>query len=276
MKLGEQNLLKIARSSNIGLFLADADGNEVFLPNRFAPETFEIGAEMDVFIYNDSEGRIIATTLSPIATVNSFAFLECRDITDVGAFLDLGITKDLLVPHKNQFFQMEIGRKYLVWIYEDMLTHRLVGTTHLNRILMDNPVEVAPGDEVDILIWLNGELGYRAIVNDRNIGMVYHNQTFQPLNEGQRTVGYVNRVRDDGRIDLLLQRPGHLNIDESAKALIDALERNQGFLPLTDKSDPTLISMHLNMSKKSFKKAVGTLYKQRIISLEEKGIRLNP
>lgn len=276
MKLGEHNVLKISRSSNIGLFLVDEEGTEVFLPNRFVPDSYEIGADLRVFVYNDSEGRIISTTLEPIAVVNSFAFLECRDITGVGAFLDFGITKDLLIPHKNQFFQMEIGRKYLVWIYIDSLTNRLVGTTHLNRILMDNPIDVVEGQEVDVWVWLNGELGYRAIVNERNIGMIYHNQTFQALEEGQRIRGFVNRIRDDGRIDILLQRPGHLNIDSSAKTVIDALEGNQGFLPLTDKSDPKLIAMHLKMSKKSFKKAVGTLYKQRIISIEENGIRLNP
>lgn len=274
MVLGAYNDLIIGRISKIGLFLRDERDEEVLLPTRYVPETYNIGDRIRVFVYNDSEGRPIATTLESKATVNSFATLTCKESNDVGAFLDLGIMKDLFVPKKNQLEPMVTGQPYLVWVYEDKLTRRLVGNARLERELSDRPIDLEPGMEVKILVWTKVDAGWRVVVNNEYVGMVYDNQLFQALAVGDHLNAFVNQIRDDGKIDVLLQRPGHKNIDESADQLVDALEKNNGWLSLTDKSDPETIKKTLGMSKKSFKKAVGTLYKQRIINIERDGIRI--
>lgn len=274
MKLGEINTLRIARETGIGLFLVDETGNEVLLPKRFVPEVFEIDQDLDVFVYNDSEGRLVCTTQEPDITLNSFALLRCRDATDIGAFMEIGIMKDLFVPKKNQNDLIKPGERHMIYMYEDTLTKRLVGTARINALVKEASEDIMPDDEVDILIWNERDMGWGVIVDNQYQGMVYKNQTFEPIAIGERRTAYVNRVREDGKLDILIQKPGAKNIDESAKALIDALERNNRFLALTDKSSPEDISTALNMSKKSFKKAIGTLYKQRIISLEKEGIML--
>ncbi len=274
MKLGEINTLRIARETGIGLFLVDETGNEVLLPKRFAPEVFEIDQDLDVFVYNDSEGRLVCTTQEPDITLNSFALLRCRDATDIGAFMEIGIMKDLFVPKKNQNDLIKPGERHMIYMYEDTLTKRLVGTARINALVKEASEDIMPDDEVDILIWNERDMGWGVIVDNLYQGMVYKNQTFEPIAIGERRTAYVNRVREDGKLDILIQKPGAKNIDESSKAVIDALERNNRFLALTDKSSPEDISTALNMSKKSFKKAIGTLYKQRIISLEKEGIKL--
>lgn len=274
MKLGEINTLRIARETGIGLFLVDETGNEVLLPKRFVPEVFEIDQDLDVFVYNDSEGRLVCTTQEPDITLNSFALLRCRDATDIGAFMEIGIMKDLFVPQKNQNDLIKPGERHMIYMYEDTLTKRLVGTARINALVKEASEDIMPDDEVDILIWNERDMGWGVIVDNQYQGMVYKNQTFEPIAIGERRTAYVNRVREDGKLDILIQKPGAKNIDESAKAVIDALERNNRFLALTDKSSPEDISTALNMSKKSFKKAIGTLYKQRIISLEKEGIKL--
>jgi len=274
MKLGEINTLRIARETGIGLFLVDETGNEVLLPKRFVPEVFEIDQDLDVFVYNDSEGRLVCTTQEPDITLNSFALLRCRDATDSGAFMEIGIMKDLFVPKKNQNDLIKPGERHMIYMYEDTLTKRLVGTARINALVKEASEDIMPDDEVDILIWNERDMGWGVIVDNQYQGMVYKNQTFEPIAIGERRTAYVNRVREDGKLDILIQKPGAKNIDESAKAVIDALERNNRFLALTDKSSPEDISTALNMSKKSFKKAIGTLYKQRIISLEKEGIML--
>lgn len=274
MKLGEINTLRIARETGIGLFLVDETGNEVLLPKRFVPEVFEIDQDLDVFVYNDSEGRLVCTTQEPDITLNSFALLRCRDATDIGAFMEIGIMKDLFVPKKNQNDLIKPGERHMIYMYEDTSTKRLVGTARINALVKEASEDIMPDDEVDILIWNERDMGWGVIVDNQYQGMVYKNQTFEPIAIGERRTAYVNRVREDGKLDILIQKPGAKNIDESAKAVIDALERNNRFLALTDKSSPEDISTALNMSKKSFKKAIGTLYKQRIISLEKEGIML--
>ena len=274
MKLGEINTLRIARETGIGLFLVDETGNEVLLPKRFVPEVFEIDQDLDVFVYNDSEGRLVCTTQEPDITLNSFALLRCRDATDIGAFMEIGIMKDHFVPKKNQNDLIKPGERHMIYMYEDTLTKRLVGTARINALVKEASEDIMPDDEVDILIWNERDMGWGVIVDNQYQGMVYKNQTFEPIAIGERRTAYVNRVREDGKLDILIQKPGAKNIDESAKAVIDALERNNRFLALTDKSSPEDISTALNMSKKSFKKAIGTLYKQRIISLEKEGIML--
>lgn len=274
MKLGEYNELIIGRSSKIGLFLQDEEENEVLLPSRYVPAQYELGDTLRVFVYNDSEDRMIATTDEPYCTVNSFAYLEAVDQNRSGTFLNMGLMKDLFVPKKNQLAPMKPGEHYLVWVYIDQITDRLVASSNLERMLSDRPLDLEPGDEVEIIVWNKHEVGYRVVVNEEYVGMVYRNQLFQQLEEGQRLTAYVNRIREDGKLDILLQKPGVANIEPSAQALLDHLKACDGFLPLTDKSPPELIATELSMSKKAFKKALGALYKARLVQLEEKGVRL--
>ncbi|GAB5540166.1 MAG: S1-like domain-containing RNA-binding protein [Salibacteraceae bacterium] len=274
MILGELNALTIARETSIGLFLVDENENEVLLPKRFMPDEFEVGATLEVFVYNDSEGRVVCTTQKPLITVNSFALLRCRDVTDIGAFMDMGIMKDVFVPKKNQNELIRQGESHMIYMYEDNLTNRLVGTARIGGIVEEADDSIMPDDEVEIVIWNERDAGWGVIVDNKFQGMVYKNQTFEPLNIGERKTAYVNRVREDGKLDILMQKPGAKNIDESAKQVVDALEKRGGFLPLTDKSSPDEITALLQMSKKSFKKAIGTLYKQRIVKLEKDGVRL--
>lgn len=274
MKLGDFNDLIIGRLSKIGLFLRDDEGNEVLLPNRYVPETYEIGQAIRVFVYNDSEGRPIATTLEPLARVNQFAWLECKDTNAVGAFLDIGIMKDLLVPKKNQSVPMKVGECYLVWVYEDKTTKRLAATVNLESVLSKQPHDLDPNDEVDFIVWQRTEIGWRVVVNNEYQGMVYHNQLFRELHPGQQLKGYVNQLREDGKIDVLLQKPGFAHVDDASATLLEALRANNGFLPLTDSSTPEEISRTLGMSKKTFKKALGGLYKQRMADILENGVRL--
>lgn len=274
MKLGQFNELIISRASKIGLFLKDEEDTEVLLPSRYVPEHYELGSTLRVFIYNDSEDRLIATTDEPLATANSFAFLEAVDANHSGTFLNMGLMKDLFVPKKNQLSPMRIGEHYLVLVYIDHVTDRLVGTSRLEQVLSDKPIDLEPGREVDVIVWTKRDLGYRVVVNEEYVGMIYHNQLFQPVEEGQRLTGYVNQVREDGKLDVLLQKPGLANIEPTAQALLDHVKSCNGFLPLTDKSPPELIATELNMSKKAFKKALGALYKERIVTIEETGIRL--
>lgn len=274
MKIGAYNQLIINRETKIGLFLEDDAGNEVLLPNRYVPAQFQIGDEIKVFIYNDSEDRPIATTEIPLATANSFAYLKVVDESSNGAFMDMGLMKDLFVPKRNQLSPMRVGQHYLVWIYVDRLTDRLVATADLEKILTEDPSDLEPGQEVELIVWSNRDLGWRVIVDEEYVGMIYHNQLFVQLTEGQRIRGYVNRIREDGKLDILLQQPGVANIDNSAEQLLEALKKHDGFLNLNDNSSPNLIYTTLGMSKKSFKKGIGTLYKQRLIALENDGIRL--
>lgn len=274
MKLGKVNTLRIGRETPVGLFLADESGKEVLLPNRYVPGVYAIGDSIDVFVYNDSEDRLVATTETPLATVESFAMLEVVDTNYHGAFLNWGLMKDLFVPRKEQRSPMHIGGKYLVYVYVDEVTERLVATSKLEKVLDKNPEGISPGDEVELLVWLRNEPGYSVIVNGKYAGMVYHNQVYQEISEGERLKGYVQQVRADGKLDILLQEPGVGNIASSSEILLQKLVDNNGFLALTDNSTPGEITAQLQMSKKAFKRALGALYKQRKVAIEETGIRL--
>ena len=275
MIIGDYNTLSISRDASIGIFLEDEEGNEVLLPKRYVPSVYRIGDTMDVFIYNDSEDRLIATTDSPLGRVNRLAYLKVVNTTPIGAFLHWGLMKDLLVPQKEQHQPMEEGQSYLVFIYLDRKTERLVASSRLERFMSDNPFNLQVGAEVDLWIWTRHELGFRVVVDEEYLGMIYHSQVFEPVEVGQQRRGYINGIREDGRLDIMLQKPGFkANIEDTSRALVDAIEANNGFLPLTDNSSPEEIRQQLNMSKKSFKKAVGNLYKRRIVQIEADGLRL--
>ena len=274
MNIGELNQLKVNRITSIGLFLADDKGEEVLLPKRYAPRTVEVNDELEVFIYTDSEDRTIATTVQPRVKVNQLAFLEVVSTQGPGAFLDWGLPKDLFVPKKEQPQPLEFGKKYLVYVYLDRVTKRLVASTRLDRFMSTKPDNLAKGDEVKIIVWKRHDLGFQVIVDEEYVGMVYKDQLHQKLELGERIKAYVNQVRPDGKVDVLLQQPGYAHVDDAQTSILTALNERGGFLPLHDRSKPEDIERALSMSKKSFKKAVGALYKSKKIKLEENGIRL--
>tara|TARA_B110000046_G_scaffold60138_1_gene67524 strand:- start:353 stop:1183 length:831 start_codon:yes stop_codon:yes gene_type:complete len=274
MDLGKINTLEITRDTDIGLFLKDSIGLEVFLPNRYKPEQYTIGDKLAVFVYHDNEGRAISTTDQPIASINEFAYLTCKESSDIGAFMDFGIDKDMFIPKRNQHADLYEGQKYMVWIYLDEITSRLVATTKLNRLLTSEVLDIEPSQKVEILIWQTHDLGWQVIVDSKYFGMLYSNQCFVPVSMGSKMVAYVNKIREDGRLDILLQKPGFASIDEFSDKLLSKLQAEGGELSLTDKSTPEAIYQSLQMSKKVFKKAVGSLYKKKLIQLNDKSISL--
>lgn len=273
IEIGKVNRLEILKSTEQGLYLGD-EVEEILLPNKYIPEGVEVGDMIDVFIYTDSEDRPIATTLEPKIKVDEFAYLEVKDTTSFGAFMDWGLEKDLLVPFKEQLDKLEKGKSYLVYMYLDDVTERLVGSTHLNKFLEIDDIDLEEGEEVEILLGNETELGYLSIINNEYKGLVYKNQVFKNVKPGDRTRAFVKQIRPDHKIDLVLERTGHVSIEPNADKVLQALKSNEGFLPLHDKSDPDQIKEQLQMSKKNFKKACGTLYKQRLIKIEPEGIRL--
>ncbi|MEX2596262.1 MAG: S1-like domain-containing RNA-binding protein [Salibacteraceae bacterium] len=274
MKIGDINKLTVKKESSIGLFLEDELGLEVLLPKRYVAEGTKAGDVIDAFIYRDSEDRLIATTETPIAKINELALMEVKSVTDHGAFLNWGLSKDLFVPHKEQLPKLKDGDKGLFYVYLDQLTQRIAASNKLDKFLSDQPEDLGHGDEVKIIVWKQHELGYQVVINEAYLGMVYRNQLFQPLNLGDTMIAYVNQIREDGRIDILLQKPGYAHIDDASSLVLEKLNANGGYLSLHDKSDPKTIKTQLNLSKKAFKKAVGGLFKAGKISLEEDGIRL--
>ncbi len=271
---GSYYTLTVSRISPHGLYLSDGEGNEVLLPNRYVSLQDKVDDTKEVFVYHDSEERLVATTLRPLAAVGQTAFLEVVDKTIHGVFLNWGeIPKDLFVPNRNQQAPMEAGRKYIVYLYRDDITGRVVGTAKLKKFIANDNITVSPGDKVSILVAARLETGYRAIVNDTHWGMVYHNQIFRPIRVGDRTEAYVRSVTDDGRIDLSLQGQGYDEVKAQAARLMQLLEQHGGALPLGDRSDPEEVVAVTQMSKKTFKRALGYLLKQGLAEVTEEGFR---
>ncbi len=277
LDLGVYHTLEILREREPGLFLGDKDGNEaneVLLPNKYVPEEYEIGDLIKVFVYLDSGERVVATTLEPFATVNTFAYLRCTAVAEIGAFLDLGLEKDLFIPFKEQATKMREGSRYLVYVHLDDKTNRLVGSSKTNRFLKNDLVLLSPYDKVALIASHPSPYGWNMIVNGKHLGLVYDNEIFKKIHVGDVLDGYVKTVRSDGKIDLTLQRHGYRAIEPNAQQILKVLKVQGGFIPLTDKSAPGEISAMLQLSKKSFKRAIGTLYKSGDITLEKDGIQL--
>ena len=273
--LGEYNSLKIVRQTDNGVYLTDEENSgEVLLPNKFVPETWDVGDVIQVFIFKDSEDRITATTDKPLIKLNEFACLQVRDVNDFGAFLNWGLDKDLLVPFKEQPGKMIPGNRYIVHLYLDEQTNRLAASARYQKFLQKQFIRLQAGEAVDLLIDDQTELGINVIINNRYRGLIYQNEIFEKLRRGDRRKGYVKLVRPDGKIDVTLQKTGYAKIEPNGEKILAQLKANHGYLLLTDKSDPDDIAEALKMSKKTFKKAIGTLYKQRLIRLEEDGIYL--
>ena len=273
---GEYQTLRIGRIAEPGIYLTDEQEQEVLLPNRYVHIEDKVGNLVEVFVYHDSENRLIATRERPLATVGEAAVLKAVDRNAHGVFLDWGITaKDLFLPNRNVPFEVEIGRKYLVWLYRDNLTGRVVATTKLNPYVNNTDICVRPKEQVDILVARRMEAGFRVVVNNRNWGMIYSNQIFTTVAVGDRLTAYVHRISEDGRIDLMLQQEGKDQTDSAATKLLELLRSHKGTLPIGDKSSPEEIASLTGLSKKNFKRAAGALYKQHLITIGDTTTTLN-
>lgn len=280
LKLGDYNTLKIVKRVDFGLYLDGGDEGEVLLPKRYTTPQMQIGDELQVFIYLDQDERIIATTETPLAKVGEFAWLEVAWINQYGAFLKWGPMKDLFCPFREQKQRMEQGRSYIVYVKEDEETHRLMATAKVERYLTPydaaepQPVVLKHGMACDCLVWQKTDLGFKAIVNNRYQGQLYDNQIFQPLRSGNHVKAYIDHVREDGKIDLTLQPTGRQHTLDFAEVLLRYLYENGGHCNLSDKSPSELIADRFNVSKKAYKKAVGDLYRRRLITISDEGISL--
>lgn len=275
MKVGHIQTLKVNRISDYGLYLADEQGEEVLLPNRFVSLNNAIGDEIEVFVYHDSEDRLVATTDRPLITEGTAACLKVVDKNIHGAFLDWGLKgKDLFLPNRNQQGGVLPGRSYIVWLYVDNITGRCVATMKLKSFIDNELITVKPRQKVDILIASESPIGYRAIINSRHWGMVYKNQIFHDVQIGQRFEGYVRRITDDNRIDLSLRQEGYDGVASSADTLLEIIRKNGGYLPVGDDSSPEEIHATTQLSKKVFKRAVGMLLKRGVISADKFEIKV--
>ena len=274
IEIGKFNTLKILRDTEPGLFLGDGQDFEVLLPNRYVPQDFELDEMIDVFVYLDNEERLVAVTDIPYIQKGEFALLRCNAVNEFGAFMDWGMVKELFCPFVEQAFKMKEGGWYLVYCYLDEKTERLVASSKTNRFLTNNNLTVEMHEEVDLIVSHPSTLGMNVIINNSHLGLIYKDDIFKDLSIGDKIKGYVKKIREGNKIDVTLQKMGYRNIEPSAKELLKLISMHNGKLSITDKSSPEEIKSIAQMSKKSFKKAVGNLYKRRLISLKNDGIYL--
>lgn len=280
IQIGKYNTLTILRDTKVGLYLGDPnisriDADDILLPNKYVPKVFEIGEEVSVFIYLDHEERPVATTLEPYILLNEFALLRVNYTNQIGAFMDWGMEKDILVPFKEQARPMEKGKRYLVYLYLDEKTNRLVASSKTNQFLNNETITVEVGEEVELIVSHITELGINVIINEQHKGLLYKDEVYDDaIRTGDRTRGYIKNIRPDGKIDVSLQKQGYENVEPNAERIMDELRASRGFLRLTDNSHPEDIKTVLKMSKKTFKKAIGSLYKDKLIEIKEDGIYL--
>lgn len=271
--LGKRNLLKVVKELDFGLYLDGGALGEILLPDRYVPDHCEVGDQVDVFVYFDSEDRIIATTEKPYVMLEECACLKVLDVNEHGAFLDWGLLKDLRVPFSQQNVRMKVGASYIVRLYLDE-SGRIAASAKLDRLLNQKSLHYHPGEAVNLLIFGPTDLGYKAIVNHEHWGVLYSDDLFQPLKKGQALQGYIKKVRRDQKIDLTLQKQGYEKVQAVTDTILNAIKAENGFMALTDKSPPELIAKRFGVSKKTFKKALGALYKKKVITIEKQGIRL--
>lgn len=274
VEIGKYNTLKIVKDLDFGVYLDGGDDLEILLPARYVPRNVKPGDEVEVFIYHDNEGRIIATTAKPLAIVGEFQWMECKSVNDMGAFLEWGLMKDLLVPFREQKMPMREGKWYLVYVHLDHVTKRIVASARVDKFLDNVPPVYEFNQEVDLLVADETEIGYKVIINNLHWGLVYHNEIYRRLERGEHLKGYIKEVREDEKIDVSLTRLGYEKVEGIAGIILDALKVQNGFLPVHDKSPAEEIYSLFGCSKKSFKQAIGALYKKKLISIEPTGIRL--
>ncbi|MBU4261858.1 MAG: GntR family transcriptional regulator [Proteobacteria bacterium] len=273
-QIGKINKLRVKRIRDYGAHLDGGELGDILLPIKDVPEKCQAGDEVEVFVYTDREDHLRATTQKPQATVGQFAGLRVVASTSSGAFLHWGLEKDLLVPKSEQQDKMAEGKSYIVFVFLDEKTKRITASTKLDKFLSPQPPDYKEGEEVDLLIYEKTDLGYKAIVNHSHGGMVYKNEVFQKLFNGQQLKGYIKKIREDLKIDLSLQKPGYQGVDDISLAILKALKDHGRRIAVTDKSPPEDIYSLFGVSKKTFKKAIGALYKKRLITLDPNGISL--
>lgn len=275
LKAGRNHTLTVSRISDYGLYLENEEHDEVLLPNRYVSLTDKPGDTKEVFVYHDSEDRLVATTETPLLRVGEVGYLQVVDKTVHGAFLDWGLTgKDLFLPNRNQQGGILAGHRYVVYLYEDSVTGRCVATTKLKSFIDNDEITVRLREEVDLIVASESPIGYRVIVNNRHWGMLYRNQLFREVAVGDRLRGYVRRITEDNRIDVSLQRTGFAQVKDSAQTLLQLLHDNGGRLPLTDASDPAEVQRLTAMSKKVFKRSAGMLLKRGNIEMTDREIKI--
>ena len=275
VNIGKYNTLKIVKTVDFGVYLDGGDGLEILLPTRYVPKEVKIGDDIEVFIYHDNEGRLIATTAKPLAQVGEFQFMEVKSVNKTGAFLEWGLMKDLLVPFKEQKIRMKEGRWYLVYVHVDHITGRIVASAKIDKYLDNIIPEYTFNQEVNLLVADDTEIGYKVIINNTHWGLVYHNEIFQRLEKGDHIKGYIKEVREDEKIDVSLTPLGYQKVEGIAKTILESLKVQGGYIAVHDKSEPDVIYSLFRCSKKAFKQAIGALYKQKLILIEPQGIRLN-
>jgi len=274
VQVGVYNTLNVLRQVDFGFYLDD-DSDGILLPNRFAPPDLKIGDQIKVFLYHDGEGRIIATTESPKGIAGDIVFLKCVAASTIGAFLDWGLMKDLLVPQSQQLTKMHVGESYLVKIYVDELTNRVAATQKIERELSNEKLTVTELEQVHLIAQRKTDIGYVMIINSRHTGILHNNEIFRDIQIGDSLKGFIKKIiLPDNKIDVVLGKPGYQKVEDELDKIMRLLEEHEGYLPYTDKSDPQAIYDFFGMSKKTFKMAIGALYKQRKIDLTKTGISL--
>lgn len=274
--VGKYSELEIVRSTDNGLYLKDAFNEEVLLPNKYCPTKYKYGDKLKVFIYLDHEARKVATTLEPKILLNGFASLKVKSASDIGAFLDWGMEKDLFVPFREQAEPMEEGQHYVVQLSLDHKTSRLYASSKIENRFEEGRPSLSPGQEVDVLVYRETDLGYPVVVNSLYAGMVFRNEVFKPVKVGDQLKGFVKKVREDNKVDISLQPIGYTNFnDPNAEMVYQKLIESDGMLKLGDKSDAEDIYKTFGISKKAYKKAIGALYKQKKILIKPDGITLS-
>jgi predicted RNA-binding protein (virulence factor B family) len=273
--LGKFNILEVTKSVNFGLYLDGGNDGEILLPKRYAPDDCMLGDFLNVFVYLDSEERLVATTQTPLAQVGEFAYLEVAWVNEYGAFLNWGLMKDLFVPFREQTVKMQVGHKYVVYVYVDEKSYRIVASAGIDRYLSKEPSPYQVGDEVDILIFRRTDLGFNAVIENRFVGLLYEKEVFRPLQTGMKLTAYIKQVREDHKIDLTLQKTGVANIKDFSDTLLQYLKDNGGTALFNDKSQAEDIYRAFGVSKKTFKKAIGDLYRKRLIVLDNNRLFLS-
>jgi hypothetical protein len=273
INIGKINKLKVVKQQGADVYLDNGISGKVLLADRKLPANCQVGDTLDVFVYVDSEGHLAATAKKPLAQVGDIAWLKVVSLNYVGAFLDWGLPKDLLVPFSEQYHEMEVGRSYLVKVFLDD-QNRIAATTKIDKLLSDESVDFEVGQKVSLIIADKSDLGVKAIINNSHWGMLYENELFQPVRKGQKLDGYIKQIREDHKIDLSLHQPGYGKVVSLTDTIIAKLKANDGVLMLSDKSPPEAIYAAFGVSKKVFKQAIGALYKQQLITIDKTGIKL--
>ena len=272
--IGKYNCLEVIKKLDFGIYLDGQELGEILMPRQYVPDGTEPGDMINCFIYYDSEDRIIATTLNPEASVGEFAVLTVTAVNNAGAFLKWGLPKDLLVPYREQKSKMIEGKPYVVYIYVDSLTKRIVASSKIEKFMSDSKPEYSEGEEVSLIIFQKTDIGYKTVVNGKHYGVIHFSDVFKPMSIGDKLTGYIKNVKEDSKINIVLQKPGYIAIDNVSKKILDYIKSNNGFVPFTDKTPADVIYREFGISKKTFKKSVGFLYKKRLIVIENTGLRV--